>query len=517
MNGRYQRRRERRAAEKYIYDEIDTWNLQKITAILSEAKKNKALAQRLIDYYLPILQALNSDTPHGLEHLQELPQYVEGLKNIRQSSQAEFYFKLIGFYLLKKKIPLVKEFVRNYPPDKVNALGYFNKNAAVTLLGIVLYEKLVAQAEASAEQPLPTLPDLNISILSFYADLHKKPLFIPIEAKIAARHLQNLSSLYITNLEQLKYFEPAQLFGLKYFYIRELSLKDVIPFISALPNIEEISCSDILDIEGLEQLPCPSLKILYIEVKYRHQRLPKLPEKVLDLPHLSNLQKLTINNGNIVSIDKIAHLTQLKYLYLYSGKLKNIDALAQFTQLEDLYLTDFGIEDISVLGRKNNFPKLRMLSLVNNKITNIAPLSELTAIAVLALSINKIEDISALSGSKNLRDVNLYDNKIRDISPLAGLNSELMVHAAKNKLDVCPPFELIRRVLAKDINPANKNPNKQLYILRPRQEPPHAPQIWQLLRSKDPANTELALQIAKGLGWTNDDIEPYTHIIKKWL
>jgi hypothetical protein len=445
MNGRYQRRRERRAAEKYMYDEIDTWNLQKINPILSNAKKDKALAQRLIDYYLPILQAIDPDTPYGLEHLRELPEYISGLENIRQSSQAEFYFKLIGFYLLKKKIPLVKEFVRNYPPDKVNTLRYCHKNIELTLCGIILYEKFVAELELTEQIILPCLPDLKISNLSFYADRPTQPIVMPFKAKILARHLQKLSSLSINNAAQLEYFEPSQLNSLKSFYAKELSLKDITLFLSQLSNIEEILCRNLKDIEDLEHLASSRLKKLHIQHTYCYKDESELTQKILDLTHLPHLQDLIINNFNIVDIDKIRHLTELKYL---------------------------------------------------------------------DLSDNNIEDISPLLALKNLRRINLCNNKIADISPLMGLNSDFTVHAARNKLNVCPPFELIRRLAAKDISSATQSPNKQL---SPRQEPPNASKIWQLLYSKDPTNTELALQLAKGLGWTADDIQPYTHIIKKWL
>jgi Leucine-rich repeat (LRR) protein len=529
MNGRYQRRRERRELAQLIYDEIDSWNEKKINAILSEAKKDKVLAQQLTDYYLLLLKAINPHVPYGLEHLRELPEYISGLKNIRRSSQSEFYFKLVGFYLLKKKISLVKEFIYNYPPEKVNTLGYCDENVAVTLMGIMLYEKLVAEAEELEAQILPNLPNLNILNLSFLSDSPKRPIFMPLQAKIAARHVQNMSSLTINNADQLQYFEPSELVGLKYFYAAAVSLKAIIPFLSQLPNIEEIRCIELANTDNLELLACRSLKKLSLEGIFRYSTQPKLPEKSLELPHLLHLEQLRITYDNIVDIDKIAHLTKLKYLYINSSgqlKNKNLDVIGHFTQLEELYMTEMGIEDISVFGRKNNFPKLRNLSLVKNNLKNIAPLSALTALSYLVLSMNKITDISPLSSLKNLSDVNLYDNQISDISPLAGLNSELIVHAAKNKLDVCPPFELIRRVLARDKNAvaankslkkSNKKTNSQLYILCARPEPPNAAQIWQLLRSKDPANTELALQLAKGLGWTDDDIQPYTHIIKKWL
>jgi Leucine-rich repeat (LRR) protein len=510
MNGRYQRRRERRAAEKYIYDEIDTWNLQKITAILSEAKKNKALAQRLIDYYLPILQALNSDTPYGLQHLQELPQYLSQIKNKATISEAQtrFYFKFIGFYFLKKKLAAVKKFIFDYPLKEINNIHYCDKDVDIILAGITLYDTLATQDDF-----LPRLT-LDITQLSFYQSRPKKNNLPTFEGKIAAHHVYSLSSLSINNADQLCYFEPSQLVNLKYFYAKNISLQKIIPFLSRLPNIEDISLRETIDIIDLEHLACRSLKKLYIDIKYNYSSAQKMSDTVLDLPHLPNLDELSLNNCNIVSINKIGHLKKLTKLHLYRSNLNDITVLAQFPKLKEVYFNTVHLNDISIFGQKDSFQNMKILSVINNNIVDISPLSTLFALQYLNFSSNKIEDISPLSGLKNLRYVNLESNQISDINPLAGLNAELVVWAPKNKLDVCPSFELIRRVLAKDKN--NQN-DKQIYILRARQEPPHAPQIWQLLRSKDPANTELALQIAKGLGWTNDDIEPYTHIIKKWL
>jgi hypothetical protein len=54
-------------------------------------------------------------------------------------------------------------------------------------------------------------------------------------------------------------------------------------------------------------------------------------------------------------------------------------------------------------------------------------------------------------------------------------------------------------------------------VLPPRPEPESAREIWDLLRTKDPANIELATQIAIGIGWQKEDLAPYLFIVNKWF
>jgi hypothetical protein len=444
MNGRYQRRRERRAATQALYAQIDSWQPAQIADTLSKIAENKTLTKSIKEYYLPLLKAINTNVPKGLQHLRELPQRISDLKNKPTSQKnSQFYFKLVGFYLFKKKLALVKDFICNYLPAKLNMLGYCDENVDIMLTGIILYDNI------PKEEELPPLLDLNITQISFYKSHSKNMIPLPFEAKIAARHIASLSELSINNADQLRYFEPSQLISLTYLSAQSLKIQPAISFLSQLPSLEEINLNSPSDIH-----------------------------KLSDYSSLKSIKKLYITNKDCV----------------------DISFLSQLPNLVELYIHDIRLKDISVLGQPNEFSKLKILSLNVNKIVDISPLSTLHALEYLDLSLNKIEDITPLSGLKNLSKC----------------------YFGGNKLSVCPPFDFLQRIFFSDKNIQNKN-NTPIDVLHPidvlylRPEPPHAPQIWQLLRSKDPTNTELALQIAKGLGWTNDDIEPYTHIIKKWL
>ncbi len=154
------------------------------------------------------------------------------------------------------------------------------------------------------------------------------------------------------------------------------------------------------------------------------------------LEFATNLERLSLDENNIVDLSPIAGLTKLRTLSLEKNNISDIAPLARLTDLKSLHLYDNNyISDLSPL---KGLTKLTSLRLTNNNISDISPLSALVNLELLFLAGNKVSDTSALTGLTNLTTLHLAVNSISDISPLAanpGLGDGDTLFLRKNPLN----------------------------------------------------------------------------------
>lgn len=137
---------------------------------------------------------------------------------------------------------------------------------------------------------------------------------------------------------------------------------------------------------------------------------------------LKNIQKISLIDTSVVSIDSFKNLSKIKELTISGTKtLQSVKGVEEMTKLTSLELTDNGIVNVEDL---NNLVNLTELNLSYNAITSIPNINRLTLLENLNVSFNNIDDLGDdLSGLSELRHFIAGNNDICDLSTLGDLVS----------------------------------------------------------------------------------------------
>lgn len=136
------------------------------------------------------------------------------------------------------------------------------------------------------------------------------------------------------------------------------------------------------------------------------------------------------------------------------------------------------------------------------KIKDFSVLTDLKNLKTLDLSYGNIEDISFLKNLEKLQYLNLGSNAIKNIEVLKRINSLKAIKVDLQHLPY-PPIWLTKLIFLK----GKMGDYIQLIQL------PQVEKIWQLMRSNDEKNMELAYQLALGQGWTEEEFEMYKNLL----
>ena len=214
---------------------------------------------------------------------------------------------------------------------------------------------------------------------------------------------------------------------------------------------------------------------------------------------LTSLQSLLITDNYIEDISFLEDLKNLRFLDLSQNKIENIEPLKNTIHLKFLNLRDNHVQDIKPIEMLKN---LKHLDLCHNLIENIEPLSQLFKLQKLDLSRNSINEVTALSKLNLLQILNLLDNVIEDISPLKNLKDLEILHISYDPLAYPPIWYLYL---------CDKKGKVGEYAHLP--ELPQVEKIYQLIKTRDRKNIELAHQLAQSQGWTADDFKAYQSLL----
>lgn len=190
-------------------------------------------------------------------------------------------------------------------------------------------------------------------------------------------------------------------------------------------NLEKVSLYNcgVQSLEGVEALT--ALKTLWVSGNH-----------ITDITPLSSLTGLVSFHclGNDIDdytpVSGLVHLEDLEIGNVSESKV-DITLVANMTNLKALYARDCSISDISALG---GLTQLEELNLGNNRISDISPLKNLQNLTKVYLDNNSIVDISPLENKQKLKRLSLRNNQISDIKPLYGLHALTYIELDGNRV-----------------------------------------------------------------------------------
>ena len=137
-----------------------------------------------------------------------------------------------------------------------------------------------------------------------------------------------------------------------------------------------------------------------------------------DLTYLSYLERLTISNHTLDSVDFLTSLSNLKELNLTGCRFEpnDLETIAKLPGLTQLTLADCGLSTLAGLEYAQN---LTYLDLSNNTVRNLEPLAVMSKLKTLKMSHNALTTLSAISNLTNLVEVDISYNALSSLAPLS--------------------------------------------------------------------------------------------------
>ena len=129
-----------------------------------------------------------------------------------------------------------------------------------------------------------------------------------------------------------------------------------------------------------------------------------------------NLTDLTLTNCGISSVANFEGLTKLKYLDLARNTLRNIETFRNFTELEALYMQENALMSLETLSE---IKTLKVLDVSQNALESLSPIFGLTELTTLKAPNNAITSIDGIQALINLQTLDLSQNGLKDISFLS--------------------------------------------------------------------------------------------------
>lgn len=225
--------------------------------------------------------------------------------------------------------------------------------------------------------------------------------------------------------------------------------------------------------------------------------LKKIPESI---PR--NLQQLILSGTHGWAIQNYSFISELKELQtLYLGFNTVPDSDFSFLEgLEQLQNLDLSHTHNSGFSFLQNLPQLQKLNLSFNRIQETSFFKKLTQLKSLNLLATGIQDISFLQNLTQLQNLHLGNNPIQDVSTVIELVNLVYLDVYFRSF---PPiwFAYLR----------SKKGKLGDYTHLP--ELPQVEKIWQLMKTRDDKNIDLAHQLALGQGWAEEEFQAYKNLL----
>jgi hypothetical protein len=133
---------------------------------------------------------------------------------------------------------------------------------------------------------------------------------------------------------------------------------------------------------------------------------------------LNRVEKLSLANSGITSIEGIQAFENLVSLDISGNKISDLQPLQRMIRLESLDVRDNNITTLEPLAQLR---ALTSLSVRGNKVESLEPIGNLTNLLSLNIRENKIDDLTPLSKLTELNDLNARYNDIRSVEVLTTL------------------------------------------------------------------------------------------------
>lgn len=175
---------------------------------------------------------------------------------------------------------------------------------------------------------------------------------------------------------------------------------------------------------------------------------------------LSNLQKLTMENCGLSTIEPLSSLQSLEYLNLADNTLRNINILASMPLLREVNLQHNALSDLSALSNLNNLTKLdvsnndlssiapictlknlNQLRVDNNNLVSLSGISNLNSLTLFTASYNALTDVSSLAECVALQTVDISNNALTDITALSVLKNLAYFTFKYNQVTALPTWD----------------------------------------------------------------------------
>lgn len=180
---------------------------------------------------------------------------------------------------------------------------------------------------------------------------------------------------------------------------------------------------------------------------------------LLAIASLPNLQKLTLRNCGLSSIDNLQGAASLQYLDLSSNSIRDVSALSFIAGLTELNLSHNAMTSLNALSSLTGLQsldvsynslaslipissctQLQKLNISNNSVVTLSGIKSLTGLIELDLSSNLLSDISPLASCAGIRYLDISDNSLTDISSLTALKTLEYFNFARNQVSVLPDW-----------------------------------------------------------------------------
>ncbi len=154
-------------------------------------------------------------------------------------------------------------------------------------------------------------------------------------------------------------------------------------------------------------------------------------QDLLAIGSLPKLEKLTLSNCNISSIQNLSSAKHLKQLDLSNNMIRDISALSFMTSLEKLDMNHNALEDLNALSALEN---LQELDVSFNSLASVAPISGCVKLTQLNLGNNKIDALTGMENMKNLSKLDVSYNALTDVSPIGSCTLLTELDVSNNTL-----------------------------------------------------------------------------------
>lgn len=200
--------------------------------------------------------------------------------------------------------------------------------------------------------------------------------------------------------------------------------------------IEEVFFTDTsIDTAVRQILGIDAEEMLYTNMLWEISEftIPEGSMNLQDVAKLPYLQKLTIQNQTLDTVNFLASLSSLKELNLTDCRfpVNEMDIIAGLPALERLTLSDCSLSTISGL---ENAQRLTYLDISNNTIRNLEPISPMMNLKTLNLSHNAVTSLSALSSLFNLEYLDVSYNVLSSVAPVATCRNLTGIIANNNQI-----------------------------------------------------------------------------------
>ena len=179
--------------------------------------------------------------------------------------------------------------------------------------------------------------------------------------------------------------------------------------------------------------------------------VPQDAENLQDIAYLPYVEKLTVNNLTLDSLNFLTSLSGLKELNLIGCRFSpaELETIAALPSLVRLTLSDCSLSTLTGLEGAQN---LTYLDLSNNTLRNLEPLSSMTELQTLKMGHNALTNLSALSGLTHLSELDVSYNNLTTLAPLSSCWAMNTLVANNNKISTLVGLDRLSELKILNLN-----------------------------------------------------------------